>query len=141
MGREDTDILQQMYQLALGRDPYGHPVDRDTRMLALDRYIALKKELETSRLESERQGANERMQTQQLQAQREQRDKELELERERLRIEAERVETQKAELAVRALEAVLKSPPESAQELNHFVRQLGVRLTGTTLSIEDKSTK
>lgn len=138
--REDDDILHQMSQLALGRDPYGNPVDRDTRMLALDRYLSLRGQIETSQLESSKQQSQERMQAEELAAATKQRNEELELEREKLRIEAEKVEAQKAELAVRALEAVLRAPPESVGELGGIVRALGERLVGPRL-IEAKSEK
>lgn len=136
---DDDAILKQMSQLAQGRDPYGNPVDRDTRMLALDRYTALKKEIVAAATEESRRVSDEKMQAQRLEAEAAARAKEMDLERERLRIEAEKVEAQKAEILVRALEAVARGGPQALEQLGSYVQSLGARLIGESHQITIKA--
>lgn len=140
----EREILRELSERARGWDAYGRRISNEEQARAVDQFTAIKGRQEQRRLEREHLNADlQRVayETEKAQAEAEKLRVEAEIERERIELEGQRLQVERANVVVRALEAVAsgKMPME---KLLPFVQELGSRLLGgdrLPLAIEDKS--
>lgn len=140
LGANEQNLLNRLATLAQGYDPltgarlsaaeqlaaanqYANLMDRvNAAGLERDR-IASQAETEKNRINSNEKVELERIASQERIARQQDRT-----EQERLQLEYVRLELAKAELVVRAIEAVAKAGPELAGQLGEYVQEMSMRL-------------